>query len=105
MSVIVMEIVWQANLPPNEKLILLAYADHADQHGRESYPSIQTVARKTGYKTRTVQYKTRKLTRRGLLLPDGKGPQGTNRWRIPLEGLRGCRRVHPNRPLNHPKRL
>jgi len=83
MSVIVMGMVWQADLPPNEKLVLLAYADHADHAGLDIYPSVELISKKTGYSTRHVQRITRMLENRGLLVLDGHGPKGTNKWKIP----------------------
>ena len=67
-----------------EKYILLAYADHADQNGRSIYPSVELICTKTGYEERSVQTITRTLEKLGYLVPDGLGPSGTNRYRIPL---------------------
>ena len=87
MSVIVMEMVWQADLPPNEKLVLLAYADHADHTGLDIYPSVDLISKKTGYSTRHVQRITRMLENQGLLVLDGHGPKGTNKWKIPAQDV------------------
>lgn len=88
MSALVMGLVWELTETPEfgraEKNILLAYADHADSTGKNIYPSVDLVARKTFYKERAVQIVTRRLENMGLLLPDGVGPRGTNRWRIPI---------------------
>lgn len=89
MSALVMGLVWE--LPKTtefgraEKIVLLAYADHADSNGRNIYPSVDLIARKTFYEERAVQITTRKLESSGYLIPDGVGPRGTNRWRIPIE--------------------
>jgi DnaD/phage-associated family protein len=89
MSGLVMGLVWEQPITEGfgrpEKYILLAYADHADQNGRSIYPSVELVSKKTGYEERSVQAITRNLEKSGFLLPDGMGPNGTNRWRIPLE--------------------
>lgn len=88
MSALVMGLVWE--LPKTEffgraeKFVLLAYADHADSNGRNIYPSIELVTRKTFYEERAVQLTTRELEKHGYLIPDGQGPHGTNRWRIPI---------------------
>jgi hypothetical protein len=79
MSVQVMGLVWELDIPSNEKLVLLAYADHADHDGTGIYPVVPLVARKTGYSQREVQRRTRKLEARGLLVADGNGPHGTNK--------------------------
>jgi len=50
-----MSLVWEADLPPSEKYVLLALADHARDDGTRIYPSVKTVCRKTGFSRRTVQ--------------------------------------------------
>ena len=84
MSVKVMGMVWDLDLPQNEKFVLLAYADHAAHDGTSIFPAVATIAKKTGYKERSVQSITRKLTQKGMLISDGKGKKGTNKWRIPM---------------------
>ncbi|MBI5933286.1 MAG: DnaD domain protein [Chloroflexi bacterium] len=89
MSAIVTGLVWE--LPQTdefgrpEKMILLAYADHADANGKNIYPSVDLVGRKSFYEERSVQAITRKLEAQGYLVADGMGPHGTNKWHIPLE--------------------
>jgi Helix-turn-helix domain len=58
MSVRVMTVVWQLQLPAYEKLLLLALADNANDEG-ECFPSINTLVAKSGISERVVQ---RKLT-------------------------------------------
>lgn len=83
MSVRAMGWVWEMQgLSPAEKLVALAYADHAGHDGEGIYPAVRTVARKTGYSRRTVQATTRRLVERGLLEEVGQGPGGTNEWRL-----------------------
>jgi hypothetical protein len=67
----------------NHKYILIAYADHADHNGRNIFPAISTVSKKTGLDDRTVQRMTRDLEEMGYLVEDGQGPRGTNRWKLP----------------------
>lgn len=89
MSAIITGLVWE--LPQTddfgrpEKMVLLAYADHADANGRNVYPSVELVGRKSFYEERSVQAITRRLESLGYLVPDGVGPHGTNRWIIPLK--------------------
>jgi hypothetical protein len=88
MSVKVMAYVWDLNLEnPARKLVLLAYANYADNQGRNSFPSIATLARKTGFSSRTVQRITRLLEADGYLIASG-GQQGgrgiSAHWRIPI---------------------
>ena len=84
MSVKIMGLVWDLDIPQNEKLVLLAYADHASHDGSNIYPAVKTIAKKTGYSERSVQVITRSIEDRGYLCSDGQGPKGTNKWRIPL---------------------
>lgn len=82
MSVKIMGQVWDLDLPPQEKLVLQAYADHADHNGRNIYPSINLIARKTGYSERHVQRMTRILEDKGLLLLEGNEKGGRSQTRI-----------------------
>jgi hypothetical protein len=88
MSVKIMGMVWDLKIDREEKFILLAYADHASHDGTSIYPAVSTIAEKTGYSERSVQLITRQLEEKGILVSDGKGPKGTNRWSIPISG--GC---------------
>ena len=92
MSVKAQSLVWELPCPsdingigfrPSHKYVLIAYSDHADHQGRNMYPAVPTVSRKTGFPDRTVQRLTRDLEEMGLLVYDGKGPRGTNKWRLP----------------------
>lgn len=93
MSVKAMSLVWDMPCPstinglefkPGHKFVLLAYADHADHHGKNIYPAVVTVAKKTGYDERTVQRLTHDLEKMLVLLHDGQGPRGTNRFYLPF---------------------
>lgn len=72
MSVTVMGLVWATKLPPTQKLVLLAYADFADDDGRSIWPSIGRMAWKTGCSERTIQRTTRDLEAAGILRVVGK---------------------------------
>lgn len=87
MSVKVMGAVWDAKLPRAQKYVLLAYADHAAHDGSSIYPSVALMMQKTGYSERSIQALTRDLEERGILVDDGSGPNGVNRWRIDLDVL------------------
>lgn len=83
MSVKTMALVWDLDneiIDREEKYVLLAYADHSDHDGRNMYPSIDLICKKTGYSERSIQTITRSLEEKGFLIEDGKGPKGTNKW-------------------------
>lgn len=84
MSVKIMGLVWDLDLPSNEKFILLAYADHANHEGGNIWPAVETVSKKTGYHERSVQRITKDLESKGFLVENGSGPKGTNKWGIPV---------------------
>src|SRR5690606_33018261 len=95
MSVKAMSLVWDMPCPatineiefkPGHKYVLLAYADHADHHGKNIYPAIATIAKKTGYEERSIQRLTHELEQMTVLVSDGTGPRGTNRFYIPFSG-------------------
>lgn len=80
MSVRAMSAVWDFPCPstvnglefrPPHKFVALAFADHADHAGKNIYPAIETVSKKTGYDRRTVQRLVRDLEAMGLLIRDG----------------------------------
>jgi hypothetical protein len=91
-SVKAQALVWDLECPkkygelmfkPSHKYVLIAYADHADHHGKNIWPAVPTVAKKTGLDDRSVQRLTRDLETIGLLVEDGQGPRGTNKWKLP----------------------
>lgn len=87
MSVKVLGLVWDAPLSQAHKLLMLAMADHADHEGGNIFPSIGTLARKTGYSERHVQRLERELWNLGLIDQVGQSKYGTNHFRINLEKL------------------
>ena len=99
MSGLVMGLVWELPIEGEfgraEKFILLAYADHSDQKGKNIFPSVDLISAKTGYRERAVQLSTRTLENLGLLVNDGLGPFGTNRWHIPLLRTDGGVKIAP----------
>lgn len=87
MSVRIMGAVWDAPLPPSQKLVLMSYADHADHEGRNIWPGVPLTARKTGYSQRQVQRTTQELLELGILIEDGHGRNNVRRYRIDLDAL------------------
>jgi hypothetical protein len=78
--------VWDQPLPQNEKFVLLAYADHADHNGYNIFPSIDLMVHKTGYSHRSIQRITKRLVEKNYLVAVGSGPNGVNKYRIPMYG-------------------
>ncbi len=60
-------LVWKADLPRDQKYILVALADHGQDDGTRIFPSIRQTALKVGASERTVQRHINKLLRRGIL--------------------------------------
>jgi hypothetical protein len=87
MSVKQMALVWELDLAPNKRLVLLAYADHADDDGDNVFPSLGRVAHKTGYSVDQVRRLSRDLVDDGLmeLAEKGVGRGNTHRYRLTLE--------------------
>lgn len=82
MSVRAIGHVWDLELPANKRLVLLAYADHADHLGENIWPAIPLIAWKTGYSERQVKRITKQLVDDGILAEDGRGPRGVKRYRL-----------------------
>lgn len=75
MSVRVMAAIWELTMLPTDKLVMLALADCANDEGH-CWPSIATVARKSGTSERSVQRAIRRAEEAGLLRREeviGKG--------------------------------
>lgn len=106
MSVKISGLVWDLDLPRDEKYVLLAYVDHADHDGNNIYPANSTVMRMTGYNRRSIQTITKKLkeergeiksgeraypARPALLLKDGYSQYSTPRYRFNIGGAQNLR--------------
>jgi DnaD/phage-associated family protein len=66
------------------KFIATVYADHAWEDGTHAYPAVETVAKITGLSVRTVQRYLRVLEGLGMLIRNGHGARGTNRYDFPI---------------------
>jgi thiol-disulfide isomerase/thioredoxin len=84
MSVRVMSWVWDYSpVGGNDRLMLLAIADNADDTGANAWPSIATLARKTRVDERTVQRIIRRLTDGGHLKVEATaGGRRSNRYTV-----------------------
>jgi hypothetical protein len=68
--------VFEMDLPPMEKLVLLAMADHARDDGTGCYPSVSRLAKKTSLSERGVQKVIRRLESEHFLASKGKSKGG-----------------------------
>lgn len=62
-----MTLVWETDLPPGEKLVLLALADQANDQGTQCWPSVETIAKRSGQNSRTVRRALASLETKGHL--------------------------------------
>ncbi len=63
-----MAAVWECDVEPDARFLLMAMADHADENGGSIFPSIGRLSRKTGFHERKVQRLLARLRRRGFLV-------------------------------------
>ncbi|OYZ14337.1 MAG: hypothetical protein B7Y35_11250 [Sphingomonadales bacterium 28-64-96] len=78
MSITLMSEVWACDLPPTEKLVLMALADRANDDGVQCYPGIREICRKTGASERTVQGCIKRLVEAGHLTRNERPGKSVN---------------------------
>lgn len=78
MSIKLMTVVWELDLPPGEKLVLLALADQANDAGTHCWPSVATIAKRSGQNERTVRRALRSLETKGHLTCNERRGTSTN---------------------------
>ena len=76
--------IWESDLLPLDKLVLLCLAKYSDSNGRHAKPAQTTISRLTGIGPRRVRTALATLKRRGFIVPEGKGRKGTIAYRINL---------------------
>ena len=80
--------VFYTALPPNLKLVLVTYADHANDDGSSVYPGEERLVAKTSYSTPTIRRITAELLATGILVQTQRGHRGTTaKYRIDVEAL------------------
>ena len=85
-----MSLVWDMPLPSAAKLLLLKLADYGDDEGGNVFPSITTLADKTGISRRSVQRLLREFEQRQLIEIETKASRySPTRYRINIWNLRG----------------
>lgn len=83
MSIRVMTWVWEhAEVAGTDLLLLLAIADAADDQGRNAWPSVADLARKTRLDERTVQRRLKRLHSRGDIAIEYGGGRRRNRYAV-----------------------
>ena len=88
MSVHVMAMVWKSGMPKNQKMTLLAYADHANDDGTSVYPGEDVMAEKTSDSPGNVRRVTKQLIEDGVLIQTKRGHRGQRaEFRINLKQL------------------
>jgi Helix-turn-helix domain len=70
----------------NKRWVLMSLANHADENGQNSWPSVGTMAEDANCSERTVQYALRSLEKDGYITPEGKSAYGTTMYRLSKEG-------------------
>jgi len=87
MSVKVSAWVWEhSKTTGNDRLLLLAIADCADDDGDNAWPSVDTLAEKATCSERTVQRRIQHLEEVGCLtVLRGAGRNGTHRYRVHMD--------------------
>lgn len=76
MSIKLMSLAWEMDIPSTEKMVLLCLCDYADENGRSCYPAISTLAKRTSKNARTVQRALRWLENSGIC--NSRGRAGTS---------------------------
>lgn len=101
--------VWELDLPMNEKLVMMALADHADDESFQCWPSQSHLAKKCGCSEDTVMRLVGKLAKKNLLSrardrrPDGT--LGITRYSLKLGPPRKLPDGTPSTPqiaVHHP---
>ena len=89
MSIKIMSMVFDTPLKPNQKLIMLALADHASDSGGRVFPSMERVAHKVCLSKRQVQRIMNDLRKEGLIHMTHKASRHRPReYRIDLVKLK-----------------
>ena len=91
MSVKISGQVWELDLDPIDKLVLLALADHADHEGNNIRPGNDLLCAKTGLSHQTISAKFKKFIEGGLLIPTNTFGRGRNREFMKLQARRTLR--------------
>ena len=78
MSIKLMSIAWDMDIPSTEKMVLLCLCDYADDNGRSCYPAISTLAKRTSKNARTVQRALRWLEKSKICVSNTRAGTSTD---------------------------
>ena len=81
MSVKISGKVWELDIDPIDKLVLLALADHADHEGENVRPGHELLAAKTGLSEKTIGTKIEHFVAQGWIEIEGNRQGGRGRKR------------------------
>jgi hypothetical protein len=73
-----------------ERLVLLVMAWYADSNGRDSFPAVPTVTKRSSLTRRAVQKALRRLAEKGYLVVVGQRSRGALNYSIRLAALEHC---------------
>jgi DNA-binding MarR family transcriptional regulator len=73
---------WKQALPPTEKFILLALADHANDEDYTCWPSLKHLTRKTGFSRPTIWKTVNRLIALGIVARVGESAAGSTKYLI-----------------------
>ena len=80
--------VWERDMPPAEKLLLLCLADFADDHGKNICPSVGLMCAKTGITDRTCRRMIAAFRTQGILIMLRKMPKThTIEYKLVMPGI------------------
>lgn len=71
------------------RLVLIAHAERADEHGRNSFPGPAALMESTLLDERTIDRAEKRLEAAGLLKRDGISRHGTTCWHLNMSMVRG----------------
>ncbi len=73
------------------RLVLISLAEFAQDDGSETYPSVETLMKRSRLSRRGVQDALRRLESDGSLARDGLGSKGQTKWRVLMGGADSAR--------------
>lgn len=77
------EVIEAAPVEQGALLVLIMLADSADEHSRQCWPAVSTIARRSRLSERQVQYCLKDLAARGMIeIETNAGRSGTNLYRV-----------------------